>query len=114
MASDFDLVGRAKQAVAWLKQQWAELVEWLGPVADSIRGRINLEELIRVVVLALTNGGLAALLQAIAAASGAIFVDQDVAREVSLGIMILTAVLDYWRRRGHGPLPLTPPSEPHP
>lgn len=97
----FDPVGWLRVFCTWCAGQWAELKAWLGPTAESAFGKLTLEELIRVAILALSSGGLMAFLQAIASASSTIFEDPATAKEVTLVVALITAVFDLIRRLRH-------------
>jgi hypothetical protein len=105
----FDPVGWLRAFCEWCAGQWAELKAWLGPTAESAFGKITLEELIRVAILALSSGGLTAFLQAIAAGSSAIFEDPATAKEVTLVVTFVTAVFDLVRRLRHDASTLAKP-----
>ena len=106
----FNPVGALHAFCSWLTGQWKELKDWLGPDVDAVAGKINFNELIKVVVFALTNGGLVTLLQALLSASSVIFIDPSLAGKVSAAIMVLTAVIDYIRRRRQGAV-VPPPAQ---
>ena len=90
--------------VALMKWVYDKVVAFLSPVATSIRGKINIDEFLRILTLALTTGGSVYGALAIIFQDLTLFVtDAALAREVSLAVGILTFLFDYLRRRNHGP-----------
>jgi hypothetical protein len=81
--------------------------EFLGAVPGSLKNHLNSDELCRIVAAALTAGcGLFGVLQAVAAHVGTIF---PAPSDAAFAALVLTTILEAYRRLGHGENP-TPPS----
>lgn len=80
---------------------WKKIKEWFGPVADSIKGKINLTEFWRVIITAvltaLTTGGLAEALLYFQNNIGLFFPEYNAPEYATLAF-IITAILDFIRR----------------
>lgn len=82
-------------------RHWAERIWlWLGPSVSSVAGRVNWLEATKVVILAMTSGGISGVLRAVARSPG-IFVDPRAAASVGSVVALLVGTLDYFRRRQH-------------
>src|SRR5271166_4001551 len=80
----------------WLTARWAELKAFLGPVTDTVHGRVNLEEGFRIILIALTSGGFIHLLQVFG------LIDPTVGRQVEAIVTVVVAIAEYFRRHHHG------------
>lgn len=78
------------------------LIAKLGPPIDAIRHNINAAELLRVLVLALSAGGVSQALTVLIASLPSIVLSHDTGTSISAAIAIITALLDAWRRWGQG------------
>ncbi|MGE3820973.1 MAG: hypothetical protein AB7I30_16295 [Isosphaeraceae bacterium] len=73
---------------------------YLAEAPRSLRNHLNTEELIRVVLAALsTGGGIFGILLAIVATAGSIFPSPA---DAGLAAAVLTAIIETRRRLGHG------------
>ena len=73
---------------------------FLDAVPGSLKNHLNVEELSRVSIAALTaGGGVYGLLQAVMLAAGTIF---PAPADSALAAIVLASILDVCRRLGHG------------
>lgn len=83
-----------------LKVAARAVADFVGPVPGAIKNHVNVEELARVAITALTSGGgLFGLLSAVALGAGTIF---PAAGDSALAGVVLTAILEILRRLNHG------------
>jgi hypothetical protein len=88
---------RRKQA--W-RRLWTWLLEFVSAVPGSLKNHLNVQELSRVTVTAISaGGGVFSVLQAVAAHLGAIFPS---ATDAAVAAVVLTTILEARRRLGHG------------
>jgi hypothetical protein len=82
--------------------------DFVGPAANSIKGHLNIAELVKVAISAVAaGGGVMGILNAALPAIGLIF---PLPQDAALASMILTAIGEVIRRLSHG----TPPPSPSP
>lgn len=84
---------------------WEKFKNWLGPVADSIKGKINKQEFVRVIVAALTvfftTGTLDAALNYLQLHIVDFFPEYNTPAFATLAF-IVTMVIEFIRRRNQG------------
>lgn len=100
----FDLPSRfalACRRMATHIRSWAErLWLWMGPSVSSMAGRVNWIEAAKVIILALTTGGVSGALHAVAS-SPAMFNDPQASAAAGTIVAIVIGLLDFFRRKGH-------------
>ena len=102
----FDRFVTACTRMAVHTRHWAERIWlWMGPSVSSVAGSVNWLEATKVVILALTSGGVSGALRAVVSAPG-IFVDPRAAASAGSAVAIIVGILDYLRRRKHDALQL--------
>ena len=81
---------------------WEKLKAWFGPVANSIRGKINVTELVRIILTAVVAGmgagGVGAALDYLQANIGTVLVEVSPEFTSILMFMIAT-IFDFIRRK---------------
>lgn len=78
----------------------ARLKKYFAEVPGSIRGFLNVNELVRVLMTSIVSGGgVLAVLQALAASAGTIF---PAAQDAALAALLLTSLLEVTRRLQQG------------
>lgn len=86
--------------------------DFIGPATNSIKGHLNIAELIKVGITAVASGGgVLGILQAALPAIGLIF---PLPQDAALASMILTAIGEVIRRLSHGASPPSPAPAPAP
>ncbi|WP_422928542.1 hypothetical protein [Singulisphaera sp. PoT] len=86
----------AEWLIAKAKAAFSAFLGWLGPVADSVKGKLNSDEVRRALIKGGTSGGAFSLWN--------MFNNPDVIDVLLIpaGIVFFVAVLDGARRRNHG------------
>lgn len=80
--------------------------KFLGPAVGSIKGHLNIEELLKTLVTAvLAGGGILGVLTALIPVIGVIVPN---AADAALATGVLTVIVDVVRRLQHGTAPPTP------
>ncbi len=80
--------------------------DFVGPAANSIKGHLNVVELIKVAISAVASGGgVLGILQAALPAIGLIF---PLPQDAALAAAVLTAIGEVIRRLSHGGPPPSP------
>ena len=80
----------------------SKILAFFGPVSNSIKGVINLEELNRVVLTSGTAGLIAAVLGTLAAVQSDLSNIIEVPFLIGPATALLTQLVDLLRRRQHG------------
>ncbi len=84
---------------------WRLLVEWFGPNAATIAGKVNWIELYKVAQAVISGGGTTQVTQMLLTNAGVIFVDPATASLISMASAAMIGVVEFQRRKRQGQHP---------
>jgi hypothetical protein len=103
-------LARSKRPNQPWKRLWTWFLDFVSAVPGSLKNHLNVQELSRVTVAAISaGGGVFSILQAISAHLGTIFPS---ATDAAVAAVVLTMILEARRRLGHGGEPIPPARRP--